>query len=123
MGYSYQLCICPANPVHVAVFLTSILESKGPHHSARTVMYAIDWAHKVAELEPPSNHPLAKSIVDAGHRVYGKPVVKKEPITPELLLRLVSSYNYIRKLTLYSSKTLAFMFGIICWISEIRRNQ
>ena len=100
---SYQLCICRANPVYVAVFLTSILESMGPHHSAQTVMYAIDWAHKVAGLEPPSNQPLVKSIVDAGHRVYGKPVVKKEPITSDLLLRLVSSYSYTRKLTLYSS--------------------
>ena len=70
-------------------------------------MYAIDWAHKVAGLEPPSNHPLVKSIVDTGHRIYGKPVVKKEPIMPELLLRLVSSHSYKRKLTLYSSRTLA----------------
>ena len=69
-------------------------------------MYAIDWAHKVAGLEPPSNHPLVKSIVDAGHRVYGKSVVKKEPITSDLVLRLVSSYSYTRKLTFYSSRTL-----------------
>ena len=30
------------------------------------VMYAINWAHKVAGLEPPSNHSIVKSIVDAG---------------------------------------------------------
>ena len=70
-------------------------------------MYVIDWVHKVAGLEPLSNHPLVKSIVDAGHRVYGKPVVKNEPITPKHLSRLVSSYSCARKLTLYSSRTLA----------------
>ena len=70
-------------------------------------MYAIDWAHKVAGLVPPSNHQLVKLTVDAGQRVYGKPVVEKEHITPELLLLLVSSYSCIRKLTLYSSRTLA----------------
>ena len=75
----------PINYVFIRLILFTLLfflESKGSHHSARTVMYAIDWAHKVAGLEPPSNHPLVKSIVDAGDRVYGKPVVKKEPITP-----------------------------------------
>ena len=74
-------------------------------------MYAIDWAHKVAGLEPPSNHLLAKSIVYAGLRVYGKPVVKKEPVTPQLLSRLVSSYSCARKLTLYNSTTLALYLG------------
>ena len=34
-------------------------------------------------------------------------MVKKEPITSDLLLRLVSSYSYTRKLTSYSSRTLA----------------
>ena len=50
---------------------------------------------------------LVKPIVDAGHRFYGKLVVKKEPVMPELLLRLVSCYSCTRKLTLYSSRTLA----------------
>ena len=63
---SYQLCICPANPIHAAIFPASILEFKGSHHSART---AQSIAHKVAGLEPPSNHPLVKSIVDAGYLI------------------------------------------------------
>ena len=73
-------------------------------------MYAIDWAHKVAGLEPLSNHLLAKSIVYAGHRVYGKPVVKKEPVTPQLLSRLVSSYSCAKKINFVPLNNFGIVF-------------
>lgn len=101
---SYALQVVPANPVHVSIFLTSVLEENKSYHSARTIMYAIDWAHKVAGIEPPSHHPLVRNVVNAGHRILGKPTFKKEPITPELLRLLVS--NQARK-SLYNSRTLA----------------
>ena len=47
----------PANPVHVSLFLTSILEGTSSHHSVRNTTYSIDWSHKVAGLELPSSHP------------------------------------------------------------------
>ena len=79
---SYQLCrlTFPASPVHFCVFVTSILEGKGSHYPARTVTYAIYWVHKIAGMEPPLNYPLVKWVINAGHRIYSEPLIKKEPI-------------------------------------------
>ena len=41
----------PANPVHVALYLMSIVESKEPCHVVKNTSYSIDWAHKIAGLD------------------------------------------------------------------------
>ena len=70
----------PANPVHVSLFLTSIFEGTSSHHSVRNTMDSIDWSHKVAGLEPPSSHPVARSIFAAPQRICGEPTIKKSPL-------------------------------------------
>ena len=48
----------PANPVHVALYLMFIMESKESYHAVKNASYSIDWAHKIAGLEVPSQHPM-----------------------------------------------------------------
>ena len=50
-----------------------------------------DWALQLAGLSKISSHPLVASTVSASQRILGRPKVKKDPITPEMLKAFVES--------------------------------
>ena len=97
----------PANPVHVALYLMFIMESKESYHAVKNASYSIDWAHKIAGLEVPSQHPMVLAVKESSARMYGQPVIKKEPITPVMLNDLVSRYFRIHHSSLYHARTVA----------------
>ena len=45
----------------------------------------MDWALQLAGLSKISSHPLVASTVSASQRILGRPKVKKDPLTPEML--------------------------------------
>ena len=54
-------------------------------------VYSIDWAQRMAKLSKISDHPLVSLMVSASQRLLGRPKVKKDPVTPEMLKALVKS--------------------------------
>jgi integrase len=65
--------------------------------SANTIneaFYAIRWAHRLAGLAVPCKSDLVKTIREGSIRSVGRCVVKKEPITPEILRQLVNVYGF-----------------------------
>jgi hypothetical protein len=56
--------------------------------------YAISWAHRLAGLADPCKSDLVKTIREGSIISVGRCVVKKEPITPEILRHLVNVYNF-----------------------------
>ena len=60
----------PANPVHVALFFMSIMESKESCHVVQNASYSIDCAHKIAGLEVPSQHPVVLAVKESSARTY-----------------------------------------------------
>ena len=49
-------------------------------------------ANKLYGFPDPCQDPLVKNIIEAGARISAKPVVKKEPITPEMISSICSKY-------------------------------
>ena len=97
----------PANAVHLALYLMFIMGSKESYHAVKNASYSIDWAHKIAGLEVPSKHPMVLAVKESSARIYGQPVIKKEPITPVMLNDLVSRYFCIHHPSLYHARTVA----------------
>ena len=81
----------PANPFHVAMYLQCLLNDARSPSPIRTAVYSIDWAMQLAGLAKVGDHPLVLGLVHASHRILGKPTVKKEPVTPEMLKALVKA--------------------------------
>lgn len=55
--------------------------------------YAISWTHKLAGLTDPCKSSLCISVKEGAQRTSGHTIVnKKEPITPEILQKIVSLY-------------------------------
>ena len=50
-------------------------------------VYSIDWAQKIAGSYKISNHPLVSLMVSASQGLLGRPKAKKDPATPELMLK------------------------------------
>ena len=96
----------PADPVYVALYLLSIMETKESSRVVRNSLYSIDWAHKIAGLDVPSVHPMVSAVKESSSRLYGRPVVKKEVITSEMLSMLAYKYFDYHP-SLYQARTVA----------------
>ena len=75
----------PSNPFQVAVFLQCLLNEAYSPSPVLNAVYSIDWALQLAGLSKISSHPLVASTVSASQRILGRPKVKKDPLTPEML--------------------------------------
>ena len=95
----------PADPVYVALYLLSIMETKESSRVVRNPLYSIDWAHKIAGLDVPSVHPMVSAVKESSSRLYGRPVVKKV-ITSEMLSMLAHKYFDFHP-SLYQARTVA----------------
>ena len=96
-----------ADPVYVALYLLSIMETKESSDVVRNSRYSIDWAHKIAGLDVALVHPMVSAVKESSSRLYGRPVVKKEVITSEMLSMLAYKY-FDYHLSLYQARTVAF---------------
>ena len=88
---SNHVCVFPANPFQVAIYLQCLLQDANSPSPVLNAVYSIDWAQQMAGLPKISNHPLVSLMVGASQRLLGRPKVKKDPVTPEMLKALVES--------------------------------
>ena len=78
----------PAKYFHMVVYLISLVQQANSPSPIMTAFYSIRWEHTLIGVESPTCNPLVKNILEAAKRRLAKPVKKKEPITPELLLAM-----------------------------------
>ena len=52
-------------------------------------MYAFAWVHQMAGLPSPANNPLVHTTLSGLRCLLAQPVVKKEPLTPDMLETMV----------------------------------
>ena len=88
---SNQVCHFPPNPFQIAVYFQCLLNEAYSPSPVLNSVYSIDWTLQLAGLSKVSSHPLVASMVSASQRILGRPKVKKDPITPEILKALVES--------------------------------
>ena len=65
------------------------MDSRGSYHPVKEAIYAADWIRKVAGLQTISSCPIIDQIQSGSHRIVGKPTIKKDPVTPDMLKHLV----------------------------------
>ena len=86
---SNHVCRFPANPFQVAIYLQCLLQDSTSPSPVLNAVYSNDWAQQMAGMSKTSDHPLVSLMVSASHRLLGRPKVKKDPVTPEMLKALV----------------------------------
>lgn len=83
----------PANPIHVALYLTHLLENGATQHPINSAEYGIKWAHDCLGFTDPTKKSFVLSIQEAARRKVSKSVNKKEPITKEVLIELCVKFQ------------------------------
>ena len=80
----------PINEAHFALYLQHLGETSKSKASVEEAVHAISWVQRSAGDQPVSHCGLVKSTLEGLQRILAKPK-KKEPVTPEMLQKLVAS--------------------------------
>ena len=82
----------PAEPQFVALYLVSLMQDARSPSPIIQAFYGISWAHCIAVgIQDPTCNMLPRLVVEAAKRQLGRETVKKDPITPDILEKIVSS--------------------------------
>lgn len=88
-----EVCHCPANPFHVALYFNDLLLSNGKRGAIQSAFYAIRWGHVVAGYEPVTEHPFVELALEGALRLSNVSRNTKDPFTPDLVNQIVDYYS------------------------------
>lgn len=83
----------PASPIHIALYLTKLMDKHTSSAVISSTVYSIRWAHLLKNLPDPTKNTFVSNLVEASKRFLSKPVCKKEPITSDVLVALCEKYS------------------------------
>ena len=67
-------CDKPANSMHVAMYITELLDKKVSSSLITAAYYSIKWMHKMNDFQDPTENIFVKNLLDAGKRLWSVPV-------------------------------------------------
>ena len=71
--------------IGINLYLNELKKESGSKCSIEAAVYGLNWKHEMAGLVGPTSHLLVHAALEGTRRQLGKPRVKKEPVTPEML--------------------------------------
>ena len=83
----------PAANQHVAIYLSYLMDFHPSVSKVNMAVYSISWAHEIAGFSDPCKSTLVKQIRQGVIRQVSKPVVSKEPLSPDDLKLIVQVYG------------------------------
>ena len=89
----HNLTPLPANPYHVSLYLSSLLDLGSSKHSILPTAYAIKFQHDLKNFQFDSKHPFIKGIMEASKRQPCQVRNRKDPISREILISLCDKFK------------------------------
>ena len=83
----------PVSPLLFALYLQFLLEESDSVSSINTAFYAVNWAHKLAGLDSPTDHSSVILIKEGAVRMCSSKSKRKEPLEVEHLRALLDKTN------------------------------
>lgn len=83
----------PAQPIHVAIYLTKLLDLQNSYSVISACVYSIKWAHSLCGKSDPTSNGFVVNLLESAKRLRSKKVTKKDIITPDTLKELCSLYE------------------------------
>ncbi|KAK3090957.1 hypothetical protein FSP39_011926, partial [Pinctada imbricata] len=90
---SLSVSSMPASVSTVAVYLSSLVQKSVSESVLSTNFYSIKWHHDISLCANPCDSKILHLLMEGGKRILSKPINKKEPITPEILKKIVEKYG------------------------------
>ena len=83
-----ETSVLPSNYLSVAIYLEFLLQSNSSYSALEAALYGIRWAHNLFGFSDPCDSNLVKGIFESAKRGLSGPVVKKEPVTSEMIFKI-----------------------------------
>ena len=84
----------PAKPEHVFLYFQHVLGTTKSHSAVDSANYGIQWAHNLPDIPSTTSRPIVHANGRASKRIVGTRVTnKKEPISPDMIRKLVDISN------------------------------
>ncbi|VDI32229.1 Hypothetical predicted protein [Mytilus galloprovincialis] len=103
-GYGFNEL--PADPIHVSLFLTLLIDKKSSPCTLDSIIYALKWVHELYGYVDPTNNAYIHSLAQSCKRLNGKPVVKKDPVTSDIILELCKINEFENDLLIVRDLTM-----------------
>ena len=89
----FEEVVClPSDEMSVALYLEFLLQQSYPYSTLESACYGINWAHNLYGFSSPCDSKLVRTVLEAAKRELAKPVLKKEPVTPEMILSICNRF-------------------------------
>ena len=85
----HKLPVFPAKEQHVALHLQYIADVLKSKSAAEEAVHALNWVHSLAGLDSPAQSPLVQTTLEGLRRLLARPVLKKNPVSVDILADLV----------------------------------
>ena len=82
----------PASPIHVALYLTDLIDKQYSFSVVSSSLYSIKWAHSLKNCTDPTNNAFVRNLLESAKRSQTKHSTKKQPFTSESLISLCMKY-------------------------------
>ena len=89
-------CALPAQSIHVALYITHLLDSGASYNTVNSAVYSIKWAHRLNNLTGPTYKSFVTSLQEAGKRIACPKKSKKDPVTTEMLIDWCTKLKTVR---------------------------
>lgn len=100
-----QVPCFPVSSTNFALYIQYLLEQTSSASTINTAFYAINWAHKLAGVESPTDHPTTLLIKESTIRTCSQKCHRKAPLEPDHLKDLASQTDFedlqLRSLVMY----------------------
>lgn len=89
----HGLSCLPAQPIHITLYLTHLVDKKSSSSVIDSVVYSLKWVHSLFGFVDPTDNTFVKNLQSSAKRLNSKPVRKKDPVSTEMLIDLCNKYN------------------------------
>ncbi|XP_053379426.1 integrase/recombinase xerD homolog isoform X2 [Mercenaria mercenaria] len=83
----------PAHSIHVAMYLSNLIDSGKSDSVIMAAFYGIKWYHSINDFQDPTENVVVKSMLECAKRLNSKPTTKKDVITTEHLIELCNMFS------------------------------
>ncbi|CAG2200459.1 unnamed protein product [Mytilus edulis] len=90
---NYDLCPLPASVITVAVYLSFLIQSEVSSSVLNGAFYGIKWEHDLNLYSNVFTSDFLSIVLEGGVRLLSKPVNKKEPITHDIIKRVIDKFG------------------------------
>ena len=89
----HNLTPLPASPSIVSIYLSSLVQQRVSTSVLDSAFYSINRYHEISSLKNPCDNRLVKLAYEGGKRLLCRPVNKKNPITIDILEKMIDRFG------------------------------